>query len=177
MRYLPVLALLLACDADHDGAIRGDCDPKDPLIYPGAPDLPRDGVDADCDGEDPNYAFVGTWTLTRLYAEVFSIEALYPDGTGTLTVGDDLQASLNISATIKGELVGFDLPVIFEMTGAASAVPNSQASTIYTRGQLLGEKVNGDLECDVVAPGEMQCSGALKALDTNFSMEGDFVAE
>jgi arylsulfatase A-like enzyme len=43
-------------DFDGDGYARalggGDCDDREPLFHPGAPDLPGDGFDADCDGED-----------------------------------------------------------------------------------------------------------------------------
>ena len=40
-------------DFDGDGADDiDDCDPEDPLVYPGAPDGFGDGVDSDCDGFD-----------------------------------------------------------------------------------------------------------------------------
>jgi arylsulfatase A-like enzyme len=43
-------------DFDGDGYARalggGDCDDRDPLVHPGARDLPGDGLDSDCDGED-----------------------------------------------------------------------------------------------------------------------------
>jgi choline-sulfatase len=43
-------------DFDGDGFTRafggGDCDDGDPQVHPGAPDIPGDGADADCDGED-----------------------------------------------------------------------------------------------------------------------------
>jgi arylsulfatase A-like enzyme len=43
-------------DFDHDGYASilggGDCDDHDPTVHPGALDLPGDGVDSDCDGQD-----------------------------------------------------------------------------------------------------------------------------
>lgn len=43
-----------AIDEDGDGYYDGeDCDDQDADIYPGAPETPGDGVDSDCDGEDP----------------------------------------------------------------------------------------------------------------------------
>jgi arylsulfatase A-like enzyme len=49
-------AWTLAMDFDRDGQLSmlggGDCAPFDPRRYTGAPDLPNDGVDQDCDGSD-----------------------------------------------------------------------------------------------------------------------------
>lgn len=45
-------------DFDRDGYTRadGDCDNRDPEVYPGAPDDQGDGVDNDCDGSaDEDY--------------------------------------------------------------------------------------------------------------------------
>ena len=42
-------------DADGDGVPDdADCAPDDPYAYPGAREVPYDGVDQDCDGEDVN---------------------------------------------------------------------------------------------------------------------------
>lgn len=54
---------LVACD-QPDGfipaATRDDCDDADPSIFPRADDVPQDGVDQDCDGEDAAFADTGT---------------------------------------------------------------------------------------------------------------------
>ena len=60
MRHALLLLLLMtfACfgpsDLDGDGwlPVEGDCDDSDPAVFPGALDLPDDGVDQDCDGQD-----------------------------------------------------------------------------------------------------------------------------
>lgn len=40
-------------DQDRDGAVLPeDCDDTDPGVYPGAEEIPGDGVDQDCDGQD-----------------------------------------------------------------------------------------------------------------------------
>ncbi|MEN0068539.1 MAG: MopE-related protein [Myxococcota bacterium] len=48
----PSDAPLPISDADQDGFTvdDGDCDDQDPTIHPGAPDVPYDSVDSDCDG-------------------------------------------------------------------------------------------------------------------------------
>lgn len=40
-------------DADDWTIGEGDCNDADPTVHPEAYDLPGDGIDADCDGEDP----------------------------------------------------------------------------------------------------------------------------
>jgi hypothetical protein len=63
-----------AADADGDGVLTpADCGPTNPRIFPGADDVPGDGVDQDCRGGDAAYAvldrafafshvFTGAWT-------------------------------------------------------------------------------------------------------------------
>jgi arylsulfatase A-like enzyme len=61
-------------DFDGDGYARalggGDCDDRDPSVHPGAVDLPGDGVDADCDGEDPGEALPPPARMVELPATV-----------------------------------------------------------------------------------------------------------
>ncbi|MEL6342924.1 MAG: putative metal-binding motif-containing protein [Myxococcota bacterium] len=47
----------ICCDLDGDSYFSAmcsgdDCDDQDPSIYPGAEEIPEDGIDQDCDGED-----------------------------------------------------------------------------------------------------------------------------
>src|SRR5262245_25366293 len=61
-------------DFDGDGYARalggGDCDDGDPLVHPGALDLPGDGSDADCDGEDATEALPPPAQMVDLPPEV-----------------------------------------------------------------------------------------------------------
>ena len=63
-----------ALDFDGDGFARalggGDCDDGEPAIHPGALDLPGDGVDADCDGEDASNPLPPPARMAELPASV-----------------------------------------------------------------------------------------------------------
>jgi arylsulfatase A-like enzyme len=57
------LAWTLVLDFDRDGQINvlggGDCAPFDPKRYTGAPDVPGNGIDEDCDGSDMSLQSLG----------------------------------------------------------------------------------------------------------------------
>lgn len=47
------------CDPQVDVADHTDCDDNNPLAYPGATEVPGDGVDQDCDGVDTELIHTG----------------------------------------------------------------------------------------------------------------------
>ena len=61
-------------DFDGDGYARalggGDCDDSNPDVHPGAVDLPGDGIDADCDGQDATDALPPPATMAELPSAV-----------------------------------------------------------------------------------------------------------
>ena len=79
----------LACDGEGEGSIDdldGDCDDDDATVFPGAEDLPDDGVDQDCDGADATEAAGGDTGDTGDAGDT-GADDTGADDTGT--VGDD----------------------------------------------------------------------------------------
>ncbi len=57
-------------DADSDGFAEGeDCDDTDETVYPGADEIPYDGVDQDCDGADLSDVDGDGWSSTEVGGE------------------------------------------------------------------------------------------------------------
>ena len=42
----------MSIDLDGDGFDADGCDDEDASVYPGAPEIPNDAIDQDCDGSD-----------------------------------------------------------------------------------------------------------------------------
>jgi Putative metal-binding motif len=180
-RPLAVWMLLAGCgaaDADFDGfAGAEDCDDSDPFVYPGAPEDPGDGIDADCTGDDPPLAIVGEWDITYFEAG-YSSFVLFQPGTavGTLTVLDDLETLVDVTATLDPSLTGgipFDLA--FVLSGASSPVPGPDTFALYAEAELYDESVHVDWDCSVVEGGaKLTCAGELKALEIGMDAAAEF---
>jgi hypothetical protein len=70
----------LACSGSGEAAVADDCGPEDPASYPGAEELPGDGIDEDCDGQ----------------------ELCFLDADGDDQGGDELSPSLELACTGAG---------------------------------------------------------------------------
>lgn len=184
-----LLLLLLACqpddivDADFDGVpAEQDCDDEDPFVYPGAPDDPGDGLDADCDGADPPWPFLGAWTLTGLTASYAGIP-LFEPGTeeGTLDLGEDLTVSVDVAVTLDEAIAGTPYPIALSLSGTASPLPGDGRVAVWAEGKEYGELMHVDWVCEIGADADgerptLACEGELKALDGSLDSAATFEA-
>ncbi len=167
---LPVLVALVGCagDRDHDGARGDDCDDRAPFVYPGAPDDPQDGVDADCDGVDPEFAFLGEWSIDAFSADYAGYPLFLPGtGSGLLTIPEDLTATLAVSATLDPAVAGTALPIDLTFTGAASPIDGPGTFTVYGDTVAFDEQMHVELDCQVLDDELVFCAGELKALEAS----------
>ena len=174
------LLLLAACgggpdDLDADGFPAGeDCDDADPFVYPGAPDDPGDGLDADCADGDPAYAWTGDWTLDEMSATYAGL-SLFEDGSiaGTMQLAEDGGVVMDIAGTTNADVVGGAYPVSIALTGAWSPMDGPDLVTLYAEGENFDEMMHAALDCAVVEAA-LECGGELKALDISLDAEGTF---
>jgi hypothetical protein len=166
--------LLLACaelDADYDGfAAADDCDDANALVYPGAPEIPGNGVDDDCADGDAPYAFLGGWDVLEVSIDYMGYDLFVPGSvTGETTVGEDFSASMEIEGTVSEIFAGNEIPVTITLTGMASPVDGGPGRFIaYIEGDNYDEYMIMTLDCEQVGDSAL-CGGGLKAFDLSLA--------
>ena len=92
-------------DLDGDGVdtCEGDCDDEDPNVSPLEEEIPFDGIDNDCDGEDAGDVIVASGEGGLSIDDDSTTEsAAGVSGCGTVV---DLQVTVDINHTYRGDLV------------------------------------------------------------------------
>ena len=176
---LPLLLLFAACgtDADYDGfSKKEDCDDADPFVYPGAPDDPADGLDADCDGVDPDHGFVDSWMLEELHATISSYSLLVEGSEeGSLSIDSDMTSEMSLSATLNPDFTdGIAYPIELEMIGDASPLDGPSAAAVYLTGEAYGETAVLSLECSAEDEIELLCDGTLQVFGIGLAASAVF---
>lgn len=170
--------LLAACgaDLDHDGAAGGqDCDDADPHVYPGAADLAGDGLDADCDGEDPPLPYLGAWKLDTLTASYSGVEFLAPDAaSGSLELSVE-EAALRVVTDLDPSVIGAAITVDLRMRGALAPLPGPDTFALYAEGNNFDEQMHADWDCWLAPDGRLECLGELKALELSLLADVSYV--
>ena len=172
---IPLAAMLLvgcATDNDDDGfAVEDDCNDEDASVNPDAEETIGDGIDSNCDGEDPNFDYVGDWDLksmvfkTEIDGYAYDLLEYYPDAAGSIKVTPGLAATLDTthSYTYDGETYGYSL----QLSGTATPLADVASFSMDLTGTWAetGDASDaidlvGDWECTVAAD-ELTCSGSV----------------
>jgi len=161
---IPLTALLfVACgpaDEDEDGfTVDDDCDDTNADINPGATDLPRDGVDSDCDGEDPPHEFEGDWNLVSVTMDAGDGDNLAEATvSGSMTIEEDLSVVIDIDATQGEESLSFDITGDATADGVEGDFDMDLSVAIDTGGDTLS--ATGDWACTTAAA-TIDCTGSV----------------
>lgn len=165
-------------DNDYDGFTADeDCNDEDPFIHPGAPETPDDGIDSDCDEDDGQHDFVGTWAVDELQAG-FSGYTLLVEGTtsGDLTIAADLSTEALISGTLDPDLVGAAIELNLELVGTAAPTSDPRVFDVVLDGEYAGEPLRLQWTCENHS-GAADCAGTLQVFGNGFESWGAMAAE
>ncbi len=179
------------CVPDNDGdGVRADldCDDDESSVYPGAPEIPGDGIDQDCDGEDAPLDFDADGFVAAEDCDD-SDAGVYPgapevagDGIDQNCDGADLPAGvLVVDELIEGDLVITEFLqnpfVVVDTAGEWFEVFNNSGSEVELSGLVVSDLgiesfvVTGSLR---VLPGDYVVLGANADVGVNGGAPVDY---
>lgn len=148
-------------DGDGDGyyADQGDCDDGDPSIYPAAPDVPGDGVDADCDGQDATVATIDVLQPGDLvFTEVMKDPLVIDGSVGEwFEVHNTLEVPVDLYGAWIEERDGSD-----DLHITTSLVIESEDYAVFAA--IADPEVNGGVEVDLAYGSDISLSNEADSL-------------